>query len=211
MLTQKFFAIAQLGHEFTLWLLVALSVLSVAFILEKFVAFRGVKTKGDKMIELAEETLKTNDLMEVESMPRDKDSLEGRGLNYAMKHIKIHGADGLDEIFSSYALIERPKLESRLNFLATVGSNAPFIGLLGTVLGIMDALKTLASSQGDPSMVMVGISQALVATAVGLLVAIPAVVAFNYFQKQVKQTMQNLESIKELCLAFAKVKDRGAQ
>ncbi|MCB0420837.1 MAG: MotA/TolQ/ExbB proton channel family protein [Bdellovibrionales bacterium] len=204
MLTDKFFAIAQLGHEVTLWLLIVLSVLSVAFILERFVSLRAVRSRGERIIEQAQETLQTNDLKEVESMSRDKDSVEGRGLSYGMRHVKAHGAPGLEEIFSSYALIERPKLEKRLNFLATVGSNAPFIGLLGTVLGIMDALKTLASSQGDPGPVMVGISQALVATAVGLLVAIPAVVAYNYFQKQVKQTMQNLESVKEICLAYAK-------
>lgn len=210
MLTEKFFAIAQLGHEVTLWMLIAMSVLSVAFILERFVALRAVRSKGEKIVDQAQETLQSNDLKEVESMSRDKDSVEGRGLNYGMRHVKSHGAQGLDEVFNSYALIEKPKLERRLNFLATVGSNAPFIGLLGTVLGIMDALKTLATSQGDPGPVMVGISQALVATAVGLLVAIPAVVAYNYFQKQVKLTMQNLESVKELCLAYAKTSKKEA-
>jgi biopolymer transport protein ExbB len=206
MLTEKFFAVAQLGHEFTLWLLIVLSVISVAFILERWVILKSVRKKGDRIIDQAQDTILGNDLSEVEAISRDKSSVEGRALNCGMKHIGSHGANGLEELFGSYAMMERPKLEARLNFLATVGSNAPFIGLLGTVLGIMDALKTLANSQGDPGPVMVGISQALVATAVGLLVAIPAVVAYNYFQKQVKRTMQNLESIKDLCLAFAKTK-----
>ena len=68
----------------------------------------------------------------------------------------------------------------------------------------MDAFRSLALSQGDATAVMIGISKALVATAVGLLVAIPAVVAYNAFQKQVKSIFQNLEGVKDICLAYAK-------
>jgi biopolymer transport protein TolQ len=137
-------------------------------------------------------------------MSRDKLTLEGRALAYGLRHVKEKGADGLEELFNSYSLIERPKLERYLNFLATVGSNAPFIGLLGTVFGIMEAFRGLAQSQGEAAAVMTGISEALVATAVGLLVAIPAIIAFNYFSKQVKSAMQSLDSVRELCLAYAK-------
>ena len=97
-------------------------------------------------------------------------------------------------------------MRSYAHFLATVGSNAPFIGLLGTVFGIMKAFNDLGVSQGDAASVMVGIAEALVATAVGLFVAIPAVVAYNIYQKQVKQVMQNLETVRELSLAYAKRK-----
>jgi biopolymer transport protein ExbB len=102
-------------------------------------------------------------------------------------------------------LIEKPELEKSLGFLATIGSNAPYIGLLGTVLGIMKAFQDLAqSADAGQQTVMAGISLALVATAAGLFVAIPAVISYNYFQKQVKGIMQNLESVKELCIAVAK-------
>jgi biopolymer transport protein ExbB len=103
-------------------------------------------------------------------------------------------------------LLERQGLERNLSFLATVGSNAPFVGLLGTVLGIMKAFNDLGSSAGDAQAIMVGIAEALVATAVGLLVALPAVVAYNSYQKQVRNILQNLESVKELCLAYSKRK-----
>jgi biopolymer transport protein TolQ len=104
--------------------------------------------------------------------------------------------------------VERPELEKRLNFLATVGSNAPFIGLLGTVFGIMDAFRSLAE-QSEIQTVLFGISQALIATATGLLVAIPAVIFYNFFQKRVKRIMQNLDGTKELCVAYAKTLKGG--
>jgi biopolymer transport protein TolQ len=119
--------------------------------------------------------------------------------------VKESGTEGLSEIFTSFALLERPALERSLNFLATIGSNAPFIGLLGTVLGIMKAFRDLAAnaSAGNEA-VMTGIAEALVATAVGLIVAIPAVIAYNVFQKQVRGTMQSIDSVRELCVAYSK-------
>jgi biopolymer transport protein ExbB len=80
----------------------------------------------------------------------------------------------------------RVHLERNLTFLASVGSNAPFIGLFGTVLGIIRAFADLAGNlDGGADVVMAGISEALVATAVGIFVAVPAVVAYNAFQRQV--------------------------
>jgi biopolymer transport protein ExbB len=203
-MTQHFFAIAQVAHEVTLWLLVILSILSIAFILERFFTLGRVRARSQKVAEQLKEILQSNNLAELEEVSRDKESLEARGLAYGLRHAREKGVQGLEEIFTSYALIERPNLERYLGFLATVGSNAPFIGLLGTVFGIMDAFRSLAQSQGDATAVMIGISQALVATAIGLIVAIPAVIAYNYFQKQVKGVLMNLDSVKELCLAYAK-------
>jgi biopolymer transport protein ExbB len=211
MLTEKFFVLAQVGHEVTLWILIALSVLSVAFIIERFVALSSLSKKSASMTKQIQDTLSKNSLKDVEEISRDRDSLEGRALSYGLKHTKENGAKGLEEIFNSYAQIERPELEKRLNFLATVGSNAPFIGLLGTVFGIMDAFRGLATSQGEVQAVLIGISQALVATATGLLVAIPAVIAYNAFQKQVKRILQGLDVVRDICVAYAKtMKTPGA-
>ena len=78
-------------------------------------------------------------------------------------------------------------------------------GLLGTVLGIMKAFRDLRKTSKPPATKrsMLGIAEALVSTAVGLVVAIPAVIAYNAFQKQVRQSLQSLESVRELCLAYA--------
>ena len=203
-MTDKFFAIAQVAHEVTLWLLIALSVLSLAFILERFFTLGRVRRESQKVSDRLREALSSNNLSELEEISRDKNTLEGRALSYGLRHVRDKGVDGLEEIFSSFAAMERPILDRHLGFLATVGSNAPFIGLLGTVFGVMDAFRGLAVSQGDATAVMLGISKALVATAVGLIVAIPAVIAFNYFQKQVKGVILNLQSVKDLCLAYAK-------
>lgn len=203
-MNDNFFAIAQVAHTVTLGLLIALSVLSLAFILERLFTLTRIKNDSARISEQLREILQTNNLAELENLGKDRKTLEGRGLSYGLRHVHEKGINGLEEIFSSFALIERPRLEKYLSFLATVGSNAPFIGLLGTVFGIMDAFRGMAQSQGDATAVMLGISKALIATAIGLMVAIPAVIAYNYFQKQVKGVMQNLESVKELCLAYAK-------
>jgi biopolymer transport protein TolQ len=204
MLTEKFFTIAKVGHEATLWLLIALSVFSIAFILERYFTLRKARANSQKVASRVRESLQSNNLSEIEDLARDKESLEGRALSYALRHIKERGIEGLEEIFNSYVMVERSTLDRYLSFLATVGSNAPFIGLLGTVFGIMDAFRGLATSHGDAAVVMVGISNALVATAVGLMVAIPAVISYNYFQRQVRGVLQNLESVRDLCLAHAK-------
>lgn len=203
-MTEKFFAIAPVVHEFTLWVLVILSILSIAFILERAFVLNKVRNQSQKISEQLREIIRNNNLTELEELAKDRASLEAKGLSYGLRHAHERGIPGLEELFSSYAANEKPILEKHLGFLATVGANAPFIGLLGTVFGIMDAFRSLAQSQGDAKAVMVGISQALVATAVGLIVAIPAVIAYNYFQKQVKGVLMNLESIKDLCVAYAK-------
>jgi biopolymer transport protein ExbB len=94
---------------------------------------------------------------------------------------------------------ERPRYERSLSFLGTLGNNAPFVGLFGTVLGIIKAFNDLgqASAKGATiqETVMTGISEALVATAVGLAVAIPAVVAFNGFSRWLKTLTSRTQSL----------------
>jgi biopolymer transport protein ExbB len=79
--------------------------------------------------------------------------------------------------------------------LGTLGNNAPFIGLFGTVLGVIKAFHDLAQSGAGPEVVMSGLSEALVATAVGLLVALPCVFAFNNLQKRIKDLMGEMEAL----------------
>lgn len=206
MLSQKFFVIAAYGHDITLYLLIILSIFSVAAILDRARTLGRVLTKSEEVTRQLQETLQSNSIKDFDSYSPDKDSFVGKAVAYGLRHSKEHGTKGLEEVFNSYALNERPHLERYLNFLATVGSNAPFIGLLGTVFGIMEAFRALATSQGEITAVMVGISEALVATAIGLIVAIPAVVAYNFFQKRVKRILQTLESAKDICLAYAKMR-----
>ena len=202
----RFFQIAEFGHEVTVVILILLSIFSLGFILERYFTLGRISKKSLEVADKIRDILKANQLDEIEDIAKDKDSIEGQALSYALRHLKEKGLSGLEEIFSSFALVERPQLEKRLNFLATVGSNAPFIGLLGTVFGVMDAFKQLAAAQPDQAMVMLGISKALIATAIGLAVAIPAVIAYNIFQRKVRGIMNSLDSVKDVCLAYARTK-----
>jgi biopolymer transport protein TolQ len=209
MLTERLFSLAQGGAETILWILLALSVISIGLILERFMTLRGVSNRSRRIKSRMRDALQSNNLDDLEDLSKDRDSIEGRALSYGLRHVRETGVSGLEEIFNSFALLERPVLDRSLNFLATIGANAPFIGLLGTVLGIMKAFRDLSqnASTGNEA-VMLGIAEALVATAVGLVVAIPAVIAYNSFSRQVRSAMQSLETVKELCLAYAKKKGK---
>lgn len=207
MLTEKLFNIAQGGAEIILWLLLILSVVSIGLILERWLSLRQVSARSERVKARIREAMQANHLEELEDISRDRDSLEGRALSYGLRHVKESGVNGLSEIMTSFALLERPLLERSLNFLATIGSNAPFVGLLGTVLGIMKAFRDLSQNTGGGNeVVMLGIAEALVSTAVGLVVAIPAVIAYNTFSRQVRTALQSLDTVRELCVAYAKKK-----
>ncbi|QLY25882.1 MotA/TolQ/ExbB proton channel family protein [Bdellovibrio sp. HCB185ZH] len=207
MLAEKIFGVAHLADQVVLWLLLVLSILSIGMILERFFALRKVSNESQRVRAKIKLALQSNSVEDIEDLAKDPDSLEGRAAGQAMKYLRASGSKGLEEIFNTIALSERPDLERYLNFLATLGSNAPYIGLFGTVLGIMKAFNDLATAaEAGQQTVMAGISMALVATAAGLFVAIPAVIAYNYYSKQVRGIFNSLESVKELCLAYAKKK-----
>ncbi|MDY6969679.1 MAG: MotA/TolQ/ExbB proton channel family protein [Spirochaetota bacterium] len=131
----------------------------------------------------------------VKKIGNKKFGLEGRVASKTLQGWEF-GNMTINEFSKAAMESERRGLEKRLVFLSTLGNNAPFIGLLGTVLGIMKAFRDLAT-MGDagPAVVMAGISEALVATAFGLGVAIPCVIIFNIFTKQVKNKLSNAEEI----------------
>ncbi len=130
----------------------------------------------------------------------EQGGVEAAVLRHALRYI-ANGPDVVDRQMVIALTAGRARMESGLTFLGTVGANAPFVGLFGTVLGIIKAFRDLSfETQSGASAVMAGISEALVATAVGLLVAIPAVVAFNYLQRQVKKTVANSGALNQQVL-----------
>lgn len=102
---------------------------------------------------------------------------------------------GNAEIFAAKSWAEKKFLEKRLLILGTLGANAPFIGLLGTVLGVIKAFHDLARSGAGPEVVMRGLSEALITTAIGIFVAIPCAISYNYFQKKVQEILSGTESL----------------
>ena len=117
-------------------------------------------------------------------------------------------SEALDAAMNAIRPEEKLRLERNLAFLGTLGANAPFIGLFGSIIGIIKALRDQAESGllqggGEASKAVIsGIYEALVATAVGLLVAIPAVVAYNTFQRRVKRILSEAEGLANTARTF---------
>jgi biopolymer transport protein ExbB len=110
--------------------------------------------------------------------------------------------DALEKILETQEAREREALEKGAQFLGTVGANAPFLGLTGTVLGILSAFRQMATAGGSGGVeVMAAIAGALVATAAGLCVAIPAVVMYNILKARIRKTMNALGEIHGLLMA----------
>ena len=207
MLSEKIFTIAQYADQVVLLVLVSMSVISVGMIIERFISLKKVTQDSLAIRQKIKTLLAGNNILGFEDLANDVTSLEGRAAAQALLHIKGSGTVGSEEVFNTFMLNEKPELEKYLAVLATIASNAPFIGLLGTVLGIMKAFNDLSlTTDAGQQTVMAGISVALIATAAGLFVAIPAGIFYNFFTRKVKTVYTSLESVKELSLAYAKRK-----
>lgn len=117
---------------------------------------------------------------------------------------EIQDTDKVERSFGVFLMMEKEKLEKGLAILGTLGSTAPFIGLLGTVLGIIVSFGKLSTGNGGTDAVMYSLAEALILTAVGLVVAIPAVIAFNYFSRKSKFVLNELVALKDLYLTYRK-------
>ncbi|MYE07703.1 MAG: MotA/TolQ/ExbB proton channel family protein [Oligoflexia bacterium] len=205
MLTDQLLSLSSAAHEVVLWFLIVLSIFSIAIIMDRFFLLKNFLSETSLILSEMIDALESNRNSHMK-LVYDKYALlpAGKLLQKGWEHITEKRDRGLEEMMNSHLLALKPKMEKRLGFLATLGSNAPFIGLLGTIFGVMEAFEALGSDSGSAAVVMVGISKALVATAVGLIVAIPAITAYNFLQKQLKMIFHHLESMKETLLSFAK-------
>ena len=199
-LTQKFLAFTLLGAGWVLWLLVGLSVVSVAIMFERSLYLSSRKLPDGLLAELKKLLFDGN-------VDGARKLLSGRGgieAQVALEGLEQlpRGAGAVAEAMTGARTRERLHLERYLAILGTLGNNAPFIGLFGTVLGIIKAFHDLSQNQGGgAAVVMAGISEALVATAVGLIVAIPAVMAFNFFQRRVRARLARADELAHAILA----------
>jgi biopolymer transport protein ExbB len=188
MLTEKLLALTTAGAEWVLWLLLLLSVASVGVMIERAVFFaRRRLPDPDGLSRL----LLQGDLAAARAAVQDRQGMEAEVVRAAIDNA-ARGSGAVAEVVNAQLERARLEYERRLAFLGTLGNNAPFIGLLGTVLGIIRAFADLAAHPGaaGSGSVMAGISEALVATAVGLAVALPAVVTFNLFQRWLRRSAQ---------------------
>jgi biopolymer transport protein ExbB len=200
------------GAAWVLWFLGALSAISLLLTVERWLFLRA---RGGDLAALAralDQRLRTGDregaIAELAASRAVAASIAAAGLRLADR-----GPAAAEKAMESAAALERGRLDRWLAYLGTVGNNAPFVGLLGTVVGVIHAFEELghgvsghggaaAAGQVASQAVMGSIAEALVATAVGILVALPAVAAYNYFQRRVASLMRGTDVLSNLVLAY---------
>jgi biopolymer transport protein ExbB len=183
---ERLTAFAMLGATWVMWLLIGLSVISIAIILERIYFFAATRDNIDKLRSDLLNSLRSGKVAEAHKRMQQSRSFEAMLATAALES-SSDGAEAATERVQGEQHIARLHMERNLAFLGTVGANAPFVGLLGTVIGIIRAFHSLDESQGKITAgLMADVGEALVATAIGILVALPAVAAFNYFQRLIK-------------------------
>ncbi len=211
-LNDQFLRLALNGSEWVLWLLVAISLGTAAVMVERWITYRGVRRRESQLADVVASggNYRWNQIREAAH------KLDAPGARLIARVLRARGerAENLDLILESAKTAEKVRLERNLGFLGTVGANAPFIGLLGTVLEILRVFNLLGeqgvTSAADTSSIMTGISEALVATGVGLLVAIPATVAYNAFLKRVGGLLSQAQETASVGLEFSGLEE-GAE
>ncbi len=209
------------GAAWVLWLMLALSVISLAVMLERAWLYWTLRDDVDALMRELGRLLRSGDLEGARRRLEASRSAEAAVVVAGLVEADL-GPEAAEEAMAGASALQRMKLEKRLSYLGTLGNNAPFIGLLGTVIGIVGAFDELGKasaiapggsgvqSQIAPTAVMTNIAEALVATAVGLLVAIPAVAAFNAFQRVVRTTIANTDALGHVLLAHLKAQPAAA-
>jgi biopolymer transport protein ExbB/TolQ len=178
----------------TVVVLAFFSLLSIALMIERAWVFKGFRARLPVSFDLLKAAIESKGVAGAAAVSRDKASPLG---NVFLSGYSKMGS-GRAEVLRAIELsgrVEIAGLRSRLGVIGTIGSTAPFIGLFGTVLGIIRAFRDLSITDGvGPAAVSGGIAEALVATAAGLFVAVPAVIAYNYFVRSVQVHALELES-----------------
>jgi biopolymer transport protein ExbB/TolQ len=196
--------------EWVLYLLLVLSVASIGVILERWVFYRRRGLDSAAVRDALNKSLQAGDFAAAAAVLKKHDALETNVVLVGVQAAAL-GPESVEDLLVGALGQEKARYERRLNFLATLASNAPYIGLFGTVLGIIRSFRDLAANMGDASSaVMAGLAESLVATAMGLLVAIPAVIAFNVFRGRVKDAVTNCQTLGGVLLSRLKAADAPA-
>jgi biopolymer transport protein TolQ len=202
---------AGLVVKLILLILILFSIVSWAIILAKYRLFRRAKQETAYFLDLFWETKELKSIYKecADLLFSPVANLFRAGYSELVRMKKIQGtpgpqngdtsmdglADYVERSLKRTSLSQGSRMEKALSFLATTGNTAPFIGLFGTVWGIMESFQVIGQ-KGSASLAVVapGISEALIATAAGLFAAIPAVIAFNYFSNQVSEMKSEMDT-----------------
>jgi biopolymer transport protein ExbB/TolQ len=178
--------------RFILLILISLSIWSLSIMIERKRFYKALNYQKAKYNQL----IKDNKISNAVS---DSNDLVSRML---INLLTLKTTEKIEKSFDVFIMELKPELEKGLPVLGTLGSTTPFIGLLGTILGIIVSFGALSKGAGDMNSVMLSLAEALILTAVGLIVAIPAVIAFNFFSRKSRSVITDLASVKDLYIAY---------
>jgi len=205
-------ALLDLKASWVMWILLALSVVDLVIIVERVAFLRSVRDDVPKLAAELDGLLRQGRVRDALARMKESRSAEAAVVVAGLLHSDL-GPASAEKAMAGAAALERVRLERGLAVLGTVGNNAPFLGLLGTVIGVIEAFDILgrptdaaaataqAASALAPQAIMSSIAEALVATAVGLFVAIPAVAAYNYLQRRIQGVAANTEALTNVLLS----------
>jgi len=205
-------ALLDLKASWVMWILLALSVVDLIIILERAVFLRSIRENVPRLAKELDALLRGGRVREALDRVKASKSAEAAVVVAGLRHADL-GPASAEKAMAGAQALQRVRLERGLAVLGTVGNNAPFLGLLGTVIGVIEAFEILgrpvdaanaaaqAASALAPQAIMSSIAEALVATAVGLFVAIPAVAAFNWYQRRIQAIGANTEALGNVLLA----------
>lgn len=188
--------VTDIVEKLILILMFGLSIWSISIMIDRKRTLNNEQLDDD--FEVLRKEISEMNFSGIEKICSQGSSFVKRGMTVVFKAGK--NSEAIDRALISHIKEEKIRLEKGLAVLATLGANAPFIGLFGTVLGIIRSFAYLGSQSGSAA-VMSGVSQALYATAMGLFVAIPAVISFNIFTKKIKDLQGRVESLKDLYIS----------
>ncbi|MDF3065713.1 MAG: MotA/TolQ/ExbB proton channel family protein [Polyangiaceae bacterium] len=206
---ERLLAISEYGSRWVMWLLIALSIAALAVMIERAVLFISSRDDTARLRGELRRLLRENDLELARRRLEESPSFEAR---VAAAGLEADGVASAEERMQGETELCKLSMEKNLALLGTLGNNAPFIGLLGTVIGIVRSFRELQSSSGQVSAgLMSEIGEALVATAIGLLVALPAVAAFNMFQRLIRARVGRATVMAHEILAYLKARPSAAE
>jgi biopolymer transport protein ExbB/TolQ len=201
-LSVAFVDFAQLGANWVLWLLIVLSVISVGVMIDRALWMRNRDTDTERFTRELRGAFERDELDRLQTKYMDSPAIP---IQVGLRGLAIRkqGADAVAEAMHSERARWRRAADRNLIVLGTLGNNVPFVGLFGTVLGVINAFQYLATKAADAEkQTLSTIAEALAATAIGLMVAIPAVIAFNFFSRKVRVIMGGADEVAHAVLSL---------
>ena len=210
-LSSHFVAFAQLGASWVLWLLIALSVVSIGVMIDRALWFRARDVNTETFTRELRGAFERNELERLEAKYKDDPAVP---VQVALRGIaeRAKGPEAVAEAMHGERARWRNAADRNLIILGTLGNNVPFVGLFGTVLGVINAFEHLRQkTEAATDRTLDLVAEALAATAFGLMVAIPAVVAFNFFSRKMKVLLGTADECAHTVLSLVHGEQHGGK